>query len=323
MSLYWDLASVVDNGTFMFCRTFKKIIFETFNKTIIGVYLPDNSNRVSVCLRLNKLNLFISALIEHLADTKVKHPVDLADAFDELKLSNCKLLEQIKKAEKELYELFSEYHSAKKKYQKNNCNHLRYIEEKENHLKRLLKKKGDVMVIKKILEKDLSDIMEKVQSLEQDNRDLNNKVRRFDAVTDKEIYQNQDDLYSSRIKNLEGQIKKLSEQNKRLFKEKLEYQNKSNISEKLLESIKDEFGHKIDCLEKQILEQGDDIAKKEAELSYLHYVSGHKSTQIGKLKRDVENLLTRLQQSNKLNVSSDQTSKFAHNLLHGDFKVSH
>lgn len=307
----------------MFCRTFKNIIFETFNKIIIGVYLPDNSRRVSVCLRLNKLNLFISALIEHLADTKVKLPVDLADAFDELKLSNCILLEQIKKAEKELYELSSEYHSAKKKYQKSNCNHLRYIEEKENHLKRLLKEKGDVMVIKEILEKDLSDIMEKVQSLEQDNRDLNNKVRRFDAVTDKVIYQNQDDLYSSRIKNLEGQIKMLSEQNKRLFKEKLDYQNKSNISKKLLESIKDEFGYKIDCLEKQISEQGDDIAKKEAELSYLHYVSGHKSIQIGKLKRDVENLLTRLQQSNKLNVSLDETTKLAHNLLHGDFKVSH
>ena len=267
--------------------------------------------------------MFISALIEYLADTKVKDPVDLADAFDELKLRNCILLEQIKKAEKELYDLFSEYHSAKKKYQENNYNHLRYIEEKENHLKHLLKEKGDVMVVKEILEKDLSDIKEKVQSLEQDNIDLNDKIRRFDAMTDKEIYQNQDDLYSSRIKNLEGQIKKLCEQNKRLFKEKLEYQNISNISEKLLERIKDEFGHKIDCLEKQISEQGDDIAKKEAELSYLHYAIGQKSTQIEKLKRDVENLLTRLQQSNKLNISLEQTSKIPHNLLQGDFEVSH
>ena len=272
---------------------------------------------------LNKLNLFISALIEHLADTKVKDPVDLADAFDELKLSNCILLEQIKKIEKELYDLFSEYRSAKKKYQENNCNHLRYVEEKENQLKHLLKEKGDVMVVKEMLEKDLIGIMEKMQSLEQDNRDLNDKVKMFDAMIDKEIYQNQHDFYNSRIKNLEGQVKKLCEQNKRLIKEKLEYQNISNISEKLLESIKDEFGHKIDCLEKQISEQGDDLAKKEAELSYLHYAIGQKSTQIEKLKRDVENLLTRLQQSNKANASLEQTSKIAHNLLKEDFEVSH
>ena len=256
-----------------------------------------------------------------IAHPKIKKPIDLADVFDELKLKNNALLEQIKKTEKEYYDLSSEYHSAKERYQQNNYNHQKYLEEKQKQLQDLLKEKRDVIVEKEIIEGDLNRMKEKVQSLEQEKKSLNEEIKSFGATIDEEFYQNQAVLYRMRIQKKDNEIQELTQKNKNLSERNLTLLENSNISEKLLERTKDEYKYRIESLEKQNLEQADDIAKKNAELSYLRYANEQKSSQMDKSQKDVEDLLVKLQESNKLNKSLQHDSKIAHILSKNDFEV--
>ena len=262
-----------------------------------------------------------SGLMNCIAHPKIKKPIDLADVFDELKLRNNALLEQIKKTEKEYSDLSSEYHSAKDRYQQNNYNHQKYLEEKRKQLQDLFMEKQDVIVAKEIIEGDFNRMKEKVQSLEQEKKALNEEIKNFGATIDEEFYQNQAVLHGMRIKKKETEIQELTQKNKRLSEENLKLLEKSNISEKLLERTKDESKYRIDSLEKQNLEQADDIAKKNAELSYLRYANEQKSSQMDKLQKDVEDLLVKLQESNKLHKSLQHDSKIAHILSKNDYEV--
>ena len=252
-----------------------------------------------------------------IAHPKIKKPIDLADVFDELKLKNNELSEQIKKTEKEYYDLSSEYDSAKDRYRQNNYNHQKYLKEKDKQLQDLLKEKGDVIVEKEIIEGDLDRMKEKVQSLEQEKKYLNEEIKSFSADIDEEFYQNQAVLYGMRIQKKDTEFQELDQKNKKLSEENLKLLEKSNISER----TKDQNKHRIDSLEKQNLEQLDDIAKKNAELSYLRYANEQKSSQIDKLQKDVEDLLVKLQESNKLNKSLQHGSKIVHILSKNDFEV--
>ena len=256
-----------------------------------------------------------------IAHPKIKKPIDLADVFDELKLTNNALLEQIKKTQKEYYDLSSEYNSAKGRYQQNNYNHQKYLEEKEKQLQDLLKEKRDVKVEKEIIEGDLDRMKEKVQSLEQEKKYLNEEIKSFSADIDEEFYQNQAVLYDMRIQKKDTEIQELTQKNKKLSEENLKLQENSNISEKFFERTKDRNKYRIDSLEKQNLEQLDDIAKKNAELSYLRYANEQKSSQIDKLQKDVEDLQVKLQESNKLKKSSQHDSKIVHILSKTDNEV--
>ena len=256
-----------------------------------------------------------------IAHPKIKKPIDLADVFDELKLENNGLSEQIKKAEKEYYDLSSEYRSAKDRYQQNSYNHQKYLDEQEKQLQDLLKEKRNIKVEKEIIEGDLDRMKEKVQSLEQEKKSLNEEIKSFSADIDEEFYQNQAVLYGMRIQKKETEIQELTQKNKKLSEKNVELLEYRNIYEKLLERTKNEHKYRIDSLEKQNLEQLDDIAKKNAELSYLRYANEQKSSQIDKLQKDVEDLQVKLQESNKLKKSSQHDSKIVHILSKTDNEV--
>ena len=256
-----------------------------------------------------------------IAHPKIKKPIDLADVFDELMLKNNALLEQIKKTEKQYYDLSSEYHSAKERYQQNNYNHQQYLEEKEKQLQDFLKEKRDVIVAKEIMEGDFNRMIEKVQSLEEEKKSLNEEIKSFGATFNEEFYQNQAVLYRMRIQKKDTEIQELTQKNKKLSERNLRLLENSNISEKLLERTKNEYKYRIDSLEKQNLEKADDIAKKNAELSYLRYANEQKSSQMDKLQKDVEDLMVKLQKSNKFNKSLQFDSKIAHILSKNDYEV--
>ena len=252
----------------------------------------------------------------------IKTPVDLTYVLYELERKNNTLMEEKIKTEKINFELSVECQSVNERYQKNNRNYQKFLEDKEKQLEGFLEKKREATLKNQKLIRDIGMLNDRLTLLKKENKILNEENKLFCAKIDDEFYQKQTELKNERIQNLESKIEELMTENKKLSNENLERQEKINISEKILENRSNELHCKIRNLEQQISTQVDEIAKKDEKLSYLWFINDKKSTQIQSMQKEIEDLFVKFQESNYLHEKSEYEENIAHVILKNKFEVS-
>ena len=231
-------------------------------------------------------------------------------------------MEENIKTEKINFELSVECQSVNERYQKNNRNYQKFLEDKEKQLEGFLEKKREATLKNQKLIRDIGTLNDRLTFLEKEIKILKEENELFCANIDDEFYQKQTELKNERIQNLESKIEELMSENKKLSNENLERQEKINISEKILGNRNNGLHCKIGNLEQQISTQVDEIAKKDEKLSYLWFINDKKSTQIQSMQKKIEDLFVKFQESNYLHENSEYKENIAHVMLKNKFEVS-
>ena len=169
--------------------------------------------------------LFFVGLMNCVNHPNIKTPVDLAYVLYELERKNNTLMEEKIKTEKINFELSVECQSVNERYQKNNRNYQKFLEDKEKQLEGFLEKKREATLKNQKLIRDIGMLNDRLTLLKKENKILNEENKLFCAKIDDEFYQKQTELKNERIQNLQSKIEELMTESKKLSNENYPTEN--------------------------------------------------------------------------------------------------